>query len=67
MDIEKELAELEALSAPKEVLREYPEIKEAIQYDDAFAKLIFASEKSSLRKNTPKQISSLCFSDQDGQ
>ncbi|GAB1477388.1 methionine--tRNA ligase [Bacillota bacterium] len=41
MDIEKELAELEAMKAPAEAVepvREYPPIKELIDYDD-FAKL----------------------------
>lgn len=38
LDIEKELAELAALSAPAEPVREYPPMKELIQYDD-FAKL----------------------------
>ena len=40
LDIEKELAELEAMSKPAEPQREYPPIKELIQYDD-FAKLDF--------------------------
>ena len=40
MDIEKELAELEAMNAPAEPERVYPPIKDEIQYDD-FAKLDF--------------------------
>lgn len=40
LDIEKELAELEAMNAPKEPEREYAPIKENIEYDD-FAKLDF--------------------------
>lgn len=40
IDIEKELAELEAMSAPPQPEREYEPIKGAIQYDD-FAKLDF--------------------------